>query len=147
MFKRTTTPFSTAIVLVGALALSHSAVAGRVILNNDEWTFTNVGFAAASSSTTTFAANLASYMNFDGGACNLLVYSGNFGLTGSTLNAALTGAGCSVTYNTGAFDLTIAVSVRWRAARRSAIQLQRCHPHLVREQWPQRIHRRRHGHW
>lgn len=106
MFKRTTTPFSTAIVLVGALALSHSAVAGRVILNNDEWTFTNVGFAAASSSTTTFAANLASYMNFDGGACNLLVYSGNFGLTGSTLNAALTGAGCSVTYNTGAFDLT-----------------------------------------
>ena len=43
-------------------------------------------------------------MNIDGGSCNLLVYSSNFGLTGSTLNAALTGAGCSVTYSTGAFN-------------------------------------------
>jgi hypothetical protein len=43
-------------------------------------------------------------MNIDGGACNLLVYSSNFGLTGSSLNSALTGAGCSVTYSTGAFN-------------------------------------------
>jgi PEP-CTERM motif len=105
MFNRTTTPFSKAIVLAGALALSQSALAGRVILNNDEWTLTDFGFAAATPSTSAFAANLASYMNIDGGACNLLVYSSNFGLTGSSLNSALTGAGCSVTYSTGAFDL------------------------------------------
>jgi hypothetical protein len=104
MFKPTTTPFSKAIVLAGALALSHTALAGRVILNNDEWTLSNFGFAAAPSSTSNFAKNLASYMNVDGGACNLLVYSSNFGLTGTSLNSALTGAGCSVTYSTGAFN-------------------------------------------
>jgi hypothetical protein len=105
MFKPTTTPFSKAIVLAGALALSQTALAGRVILNNDEWTLSNQGFAAAAPSTSSFAKNLASYMNIDGGACNLLVYSSNFGLTGSALNSALTGAGCLVTYSTGAFDL------------------------------------------
>ena len=106
MFNRTATTFFKATVLAGALALSQTALAGRVILNNDEWTFTDYGFSVAAPSTTTFAKNLASYMNIDGGACNLLVYSNNFGLTGSSLNAALTiGAGCSVTYSTGAFDL------------------------------------------
>jgi PEP-CTERM motif len=104
MFKPTTTPFSKAIVLAGVLALSQTALAGRVILNNDEWTLSNSGFAAAAPSTTNFAKNLASYMNIDGGGCNLLVYSSNFGLTGSALKAALTGAGCSVTYSTGAFN-------------------------------------------
>lgn len=104
MFKPTTTPISKAIVLAGALALSQTALAGRVILNNDEWTLSNSGFAAAAPSTSNFAQNLASYMNIDGGTCNLLVYSSNFGLTGSALNAALTGSGCSVTYSTGAFN-------------------------------------------
>jgi hypothetical protein len=94
-----------AVVLAGAFALAQTASAGRVILNNDEWTFTDYGFSVATPSTTTFAANLASYMNIDGGACNLLVYSDNFGLRGPALNGALTGAGCSVTYSTGAFDL------------------------------------------
>lgn len=107
MFNRTATPFSKAIILAGALALSHSALAGRVILNNDEWTLTDYGFSIAVPSTTNFVTNLASYMNIDGGSCNLLVYSSNFGLTGSTLNAALTGAGCSVTYSTGAFNAGI----------------------------------------
>jgi len=105
MFKPTTTPFSKAIVLAGALALSHTALAGRVILNNDEWTLSDFGFGVAAPSTTNFARNLASYMNVDGGACNLLVYSTNFGLTGLALNAALTGAGCLVTTDSdGAFD-------------------------------------------
>jgi hypothetical protein len=105
MFSPTTSPLSKAIVLAGALALSQTALAGRVILNNDEWTLSDDGFAAAAPSTTNFARNLASYMNVDGGACKLLVYSTNFGLTGSALNAALTGAGCSVTkFSDGAFD-------------------------------------------
>ena len=92
-------------ILVGALALSQAAFAGRVVLDNDEWTFTYVGFGVASSSTTALAQNLASFMNVDGGSCNLLIYSSNFGLTQSYLNTALTGAGCSVSYSTGAFDL------------------------------------------
>ena len=50
MFKPTTTPFSKAIVLAGALALSHTALAGRVILNNDEWTLSDYGFSVAAPS-------------------------------------------------------------------------------------------------
>ena len=105
MCNRTKGMFFKATVLAGALALSQAAFAGRVIVNNDEWTLTDFGFSMATQSTTTFATNLASFMNVDGGACNLLVYSGNFGLQGSALNGALTGAGCSVTYGNGAFDL------------------------------------------
>ena len=105
MCNRMKAKFFNAALLAAALALSQAASAGRVILNNDEWTFTQFGFSQAPASTATFAANLASFMNVDGGACNLLVYSSNFGLTGSSLNGAFTGAGCSVTYSTGAFDL------------------------------------------
>jgi len=104
MFNRTTKPLSRAIVLAGALALSQSALAGRVILNNDEWTLSNFGFDTATPSTTIFAQNLASYMNVDGGTCKLLVYSNNYYMTGSSLESALTGAGCPVTYSTGAFN-------------------------------------------
>jgi len=95
-----------AVIVAGAFALSQTASAGRVILNNDEWTFTDYGFSVAAPSTTTFATNLAWFMNSDGGACDLLVYSSNFGLTGSSLKSALNGAGCSVTYSIGAFDLS-----------------------------------------
>ena len=105
MCNRMKTRLFNALVLGGAFALSHVASAGRVILNNDEWTFTDYGFSVAAPSTTTFATNLASYMNSDGGACSLLVYSSNFGLTGASLKSALNGAGCSVTYSTGAFNL------------------------------------------
>jgi hypothetical protein len=92
-------------VFAGALVLAQAASAGRVILNNDEWTLSNYAFASAPTSTTAFAQNLAAYMNVNGGACNLLVYSVVFGLTGSSLNNAFTSAGCTVTYSTGAFDL------------------------------------------
>jgi hypothetical protein len=89
------------------LVLAQAASAGVVILNHDEWTLTNYGFAQAPGSTTAFAHNLAAQLNSNGGPCNLLVYSDNFGLTGSSLNGAFAGAGCSVTYSTGAFDLGI----------------------------------------
>jgi hypothetical protein len=92
-------------LFAAALATGQAATAGTVILNHDEWTLSNHGFAAAPASTTAFAQNLAAEMNGDGGTCNLLVYSDNFGLLGSSLNAALTGAGCSVSYSTGAFTL------------------------------------------
>ena len=89
--------------LAGTLAIAQGATAGSVILNHDEWTLSNHGFAAAPASTTAFAQNLAAALNGDGGDCDLLVYSESFGLTGSSLNATLTGVGCSVTYDTGAF--------------------------------------------
>jgi hypothetical protein len=105
MSSRAPTTFIRAAIVAGVLTFAQATFAGRVILDNDEWTLTDYGFAQAPASTTAYAQNLASYMNIDGGACNLFVYSSNFGLTGSALNAALTGAGCSVTYSTGAFDL------------------------------------------
>lgn len=98
-------PILKAVALAGALVISQQAAAGRVILNHDEWTLGNTGFANTPASAPAFAQNLGSYMNINGGACNLLVYSNNFGLTQSSLNGALTGAGCAVTYSTGAFDL------------------------------------------
>ena len=94
-----------AAILAGVLTLSQAAFAGRIVLNNDEWTFSDFGFSQAASSTTTLAGNLAAFMNSDGGACNLLIYSSNFGLTQSSLNTALTGSGCTVSYSTGAFNL------------------------------------------
>jgi hypothetical protein len=105
MSNRTKRSFFNAAILAGALALSQAATAGRVIVNNDEWTFTDYGFSQAVPSTLTFAKNLASFMNVDGGACKLLVYSSNFGLTGSSLGGALAGANCMVAYSTGTFDL------------------------------------------
>jgi len=93
------------VVVMCALGLVSAASAGRIIANNDEWTLSNYGFATAGAGpTTTFAQNVASYMNSDGGPCTLLIYSNNSYLTGSNLNTALTGAGCTVTTSTGAFD-------------------------------------------
>lgn len=97
--------FLQAALLAAILLTSSLASAGRVILNNDEWTFTELGFASAPVSTTRFAQNLAAYMNADGGACNLLVYSSNFGVTGSSFKGALNAAGCSVTYDGSAMSV------------------------------------------
>lgn len=104
MRRHASKTFILATALAGAL-FAQAASAGDLILNHDEWTLTDYAFAHAPASTTAFAHNLASAMNTDGGACNLLVYSSNFGLTGPSLSAALLGGGCSVTYSTGAFDL------------------------------------------
>jgi hypothetical protein len=105
MSSRRSRAFIRATAFAGALVLAQAAFAGVLIMNNDEWTLSDYGFSKAPASTTTFAQNLASAMNTGGGPCNLLVYSSNFSLTGSSLNGALTGAGCSVAYSTGAFDL------------------------------------------
>jgi hypothetical protein len=105
MHARTTGSLARAAAFVVALSLSQTALGGRVVLNNDEWTLSDYGFDAAPASTSTFARNLAAYMNIDGGPCRLLVYSNNFGLTQTALKGALNGAGCGVDYGTGAFDL------------------------------------------
>jgi len=104
MSGRASGPVVRAFLAAASLVIAQVASAGKVILNHDEWTLTDYGFARAPASTTTFAQNLVAALNSNGGACNLLVYSDNFGLTGSSLNAVLTGGGCAVTYSTGAFD-------------------------------------------
>jgi len=92
-------------VAVCALGMVTAASAGRIIANNDEWTLSNTGFSTAGAGpTTAFVQNVANYMNSNGGACNLLIYSNNFGFTESNFNTALTGAGCTVTTSTGTFN-------------------------------------------
>jgi len=92
--------------LFAPIALSAAAFAqGRVVVAHDEWTLSNNGFAAAPASTAQFARNVADW--FTGGQPgNFRVWSGNFGLTGSQLTQAITGAGHTWTVSTaGAFDL------------------------------------------
>ncbi len=75
------------------------AAGGIVIVNHDEWTLATGTYAAQ------FGANIANY--FAGGpGGNFLIYSNNFGLNNATLTGAITGAGHTVTVNTGVtFDL------------------------------------------
>jgi hypothetical protein len=98
-----------AVLAIALSFLALDASAGRVILNNDEWTSSNKGFNAnyggvgLVDATTAFATNLASFMNIDGGNCSLLVYSENLvAFKGGKFNAALSNAGCTVTMSTSA---------------------------------------------
>jgi hypothetical protein len=79
--------------------------AGRIVINSDEWTLADGGFTTAGgSNAANFAVNLATFLAGPGG--NILIYSGNFGLTQSSLSTTLTGAGFNLTTSTGAFDPT-----------------------------------------
>mgnify|MGYP003671968886 CR=1 FL=1 len=71
------------------------AQAGYVVVNNDEWTFSNAGFAQ-SPSASVFINNITNLFTGDQPG-NFLAYSQNFGLTQSALANAVTGAGHSWT--------------------------------------------------
>ncbi|NQW18011.1 MAG: hypothetical protein HQ478_11060, partial [Chloroflexi bacterium] len=72
---------------------------GKIVVNNDEWTFSNAGFAANSVSATQFVVNVADY--FTGGTPgSFLAYSSNFGLTESSLSTAMANAGHTWTVST-----------------------------------------------
>ena len=87
------------LVLIIAVPLN----AGRIVINGDEWTLANAGFAnAGGSNTANFAVNMANFLAGPGG--NILIYSGNFGLTQSNLSTTLTNAGFNLTTSTGAFN-------------------------------------------
>jgi hypothetical protein len=81
--------FLFAAILV-SFSIGTSAYAGKIVVDNDEWTLTDTGFYY-SGDAGTFATNVASW--FSGGTGNFLAYSTNFGLTGSSLASAMTGAG------------------------------------------------------
>lgn len=93
------------LAVCASVALVSAASAGRVVVNNDEWTLSDTGYANAPDAAT-FALNVANYLT--GGSGDILVYSNNFGLTGGLLQATLLGAGYTVTYSTAAtFDAAL----------------------------------------
>jgi len=73
-----------------------SAFAGSIVVDNDEWTLSNSGFASEGSANgTAYAQNAARFLT--GGSGSILVYSDNFGLDNTSLQTALTTGGYSVT--------------------------------------------------
>ncbi len=90
---------------LGLLALGDlPATAGSIVVSNDEWVLSDIGFAE-SSDTPTFARNVASFFT-SGGSGNFLAYSSDFGLTGSSLASTMTSAGHNWTLSTSVtFDL------------------------------------------
>ena len=89
---------SLAVALVAFLLVASSETAealpsatGKIVVNNDEWTLSDLGFQQGPD-TATFALNVASW--FTGGTPgSFLAYSTNFGLSQSSLAAAMNGAG------------------------------------------------------
>ncbi len=85
--------------LLGALlGLANAAQAGYLVVNNDEWTLSNTGFSQ-SPSAGTFINNITNLFTGDQPG-SFLAYSNNFGLTGSNLASAVTGAGHAWTVST-----------------------------------------------
>ena len=81
------------------------ALAGRIVVNHDEWTLSNVGFSN-SPTTGTFVDNVAQFFT-GGGTGTFHAYSTNFGLIESSLATAFASAGHTYSVGTGiTFDLT-----------------------------------------
>ena len=75
------------------------ALANKIVVDNDEWTWTNVGLASAPNRSV-FALNVANFFT-GGGAGSFLIYSDNFGLNESTFQSTMTGAGHTLTHYVG----------------------------------------------
>jgi hypothetical protein len=95
------------LLIAAALAslLMSGAHAGRVVVNNDEWTLSDNGFTGAGpANVTAFVNNLKTY--FDNPllpGCSFLVISNNFGLTESSVAAAMAApTACTWTVNSAA---------------------------------------------
>lgn len=82
------------------ITFASTSVQAVVVVNNDEWTLSNTGYANAPGDTDLFVTNLATF--FSGGATGTFhAYSNNFGFTQSNLSATLSGAGHTYTTGTG----------------------------------------------
>ena len=87
-----------------AICITGHAQAGFLVVNSDEWTLSDTGFAN-SPTTDVFINNVTNLFSGDSPG-NFLAYSTNFGLTGSALASAVTGAGHSWTVSTAVtFDV------------------------------------------
>lgn len=82
-----------AICIAGTL-LTSSAVAdpGRIVVNADEWTLSNSANWGAPD-IGSFTLNIAEFLTGETSGANVLAYSQNFGLNGSSLANAMTNAG------------------------------------------------------
>ena len=91
--------------LLLALTLALPLMAGRIVVNHDEWTtLPGGGFLPANQANTTqFLANLAGFLAGAPGA-NILLYSTDASLTNADISTALTNAGYNVTVSSGAFS-------------------------------------------
>jgi hypothetical protein len=77
-------------LIAGTLAFTASAFAGSIIVDNDEWTLSNSGFAEEGATNgTTYAQNSALFLTGVSGGANIFIDSDDFGLDGSDLKAAL----------------------------------------------------------
>jgi len=93
-------PVGSGLALVAGVGCCTSAYGGGIVVNHDEWTLSDFGFGQEGAANgTTFAQNMAAFLT--GGSGSILIYSGNFGLTGSGLQSALTAGGYSVTEDPG----------------------------------------------
>ncbi len=82
----------------GVGAMLGAAFAGNIVVNNDEWTWSDTGFMTAGDvSTANFAINVAEFIAGPGGTIH--AYTNNFGFSQSKLATTLTDAG--FTYSTG----------------------------------------------
>lgn len=78
--------------LIPILLMACPATAGRIVVDNDEWTLSNRGFFDPINDPGIFANNVADW--FTGGSSGVFhAYSSNFGLTEPRLAAALSGGG------------------------------------------------------
>jgi hypothetical protein len=78
------------------VACCTSVYGGSIVVDNDEWTLSDVGFGAEGvGNGTAYAQNAAAFLT--GGSGPILIYSDNFGLNSGSLLNALTTGGYAVT--------------------------------------------------
>ncbi|MBP1731471.1 MAG: hypothetical protein H6Q55_1900 [Deltaproteobacteria bacterium] len=95
-----------AVVALVLLAITFAAVpleAGRLVVANDEWMLSDAYFSSPGTQPGQFALNVAQWFTGSSTGNNFLVYSNNFGLTGSAL-AAVMGAGNTWTFTSTPAD-------------------------------------------
>ena len=97
-FKRMRLVPAAALVLALTVWGGEPAKAGYLVVNNDEWTFSNTGFAQ-SPTASVFINNITNLFTGDQPG-NFLAYSQNFGLNEASLANAVTGAGHTWTVST-----------------------------------------------
>ena len=89
-----------------AILCAASFAQGKIVVNNDEWTLSNTGYANAPDADR-FARNVASWFT-GGGSGNFLAYTNNFSFTGTSLANTMANAGHSWTVSTsGTLNLSL----------------------------------------
>lgn len=89
----------TAVTFILAVSAVLPAQAGKIVVTNDEWTLSDSGFGVPNDPGQ-FALNVAQWFTGSSTGNSFLVYSSNFGLTGSSLSSVMIGAGNAWTLDT-----------------------------------------------